>query len=164
MQNLFQIIINYLWTFLKLIGLSFLVSIPFFILIKLFEKKYATLRKKKSVIFSLSIIIFILSYLLLLLIYFLPIISTIFKMQFIDATLTILYHLIRLLIINFLITGIILSFSFVTLGLLDYFSKNKKSNKNFNLIKSLTITNIVFFIILLIFPKLFAILIYLIYL
>lgn len=164
MQNLFQIIINYLWMFIKLIGLALLTSIPFFILIKLFEKKYSKLRKTKSVIFSLSILIFIFSYLILILIYFLPIISTIFKMEFKDILLTFFYHLIRLLIVNVLLTGIILSFSFITLGLFDYFNKNKISNKNFNLIKSLTITNIIFFIILLIFPKLFAILIYLIYL
>lgn len=165
MENLFQVVLNYLWAIVKLIGLSILCAIPFFILIKIFKNKYLLLRKKKSVIFSLFIIIFILSYIILLLIYFLPILSIFKGVSFLNILGIIFYHLIRLLIINILISGVFLGFSFITLAFYDKFNEKKKQPKtNLNLIKSLILTNIIFFIILLIFPKLIAILIYLIYL
>ncbi len=165
MENLFQVVLNYLLTIVKLIGLSILCAIPFFILIKIFKNKYLLLRKKKSVIFSLFIIIFILSYIILLLIYFLPLLSIFKGVSFLNILGIIFYHLIRLLIVNILISGVFLGFSFITLAFYDKFNEKKKHPKtNLNLIKSLILTNIIFFIILLIFPKLIAILIYLIYL
>jgi len=166
MENIFQIILNYLLFFLKLIGISIVASIPFFLIIKLFKSKFISLRKKFSVIGSLFIIISIISYIILLLIYFLPIISSFYKtLTFWNSVIFVIYHLIRLLIINILISGIILSISFITLGLYDKFDTNKKQPyHNLNLFKSLIITNILVFFILLIFPKLIAMLIYLIYL
>jgi hypothetical protein len=164
MENIFQTIINYIWFLIKLVGISLLFSIPFFIIIKLLEKKYLKLRKKLSVIFSLSIIIFIINYIILLFIYFIPALSSInIIMSTMDVILLIIFHVFRLLIINILITAIFLIFALITLAFYDKLNNKYKKRNNLNLIASLTLTNIILFIILLIFPKLMAILIYLIY-
>ncbi|NCP72157.1 hypothetical protein GW835_02070 [archaeon] len=165
MENIFQTILNYLLFILKLVGVSILFSIPFFIIVKIFKSKFINLRKKFSVIGSLFIIIYIISYIILLLIYFLPIISTFYQdLTFWQSVGFIFYHLIRLILINIIISGVILSFSFITLAIYDKSETNKKKPyHNLNLFKSLIITNIIIFFILLVFPKLIALLVYLIY-
>jgi len=160
-QNILTIILNYILMILKVIGISFLCALPFFIIIKLLNKKYLKLKKKTNQIISVSIIFYIINAIILILIYFVPIIGTAFKtMTTINIVVFFIYHIIRLLLINILLTGIFMILSLITFAIYD--KLNKKNN--FTLIKSLTITNIICFVLLLIFPKIIAIIIYLIYL
>lgn len=161
MENIFLTILNYIWFLIKLVFYAILLSIPIFIIIKLFKNKYNTLNKKyKNQILSISIIFYILNLIILFLIYFIPSISGLYFENFFEYIVFFIYHILRLMIINVLFTGIFLIFTLITLGIYDKF----KIKNNFSLFKSLIITNIFLFVLLIIFPKIIAIIIYLIYL
>jgi hypothetical protein len=161
MDNIFITILNYLWFLIKLIGFAILLSIPAYIIIKIFKNKYNSLNKKyENQILSISIIFYFFNLIILFLIYFIPSLSGLYFEKFINYIVFFIYHIFRLAIINILLTGIFLVFTLITLAVYDKF----KLQNNFSLFKSLIITNIFLFVLLIIFPKLIAIIIYLIYL
>jgi hypothetical protein len=161
MDNIFITILNYLWFLIKLIGFAILLSIPAYIIIKIFKNKYNSLNKKyENQILSISIIFYFFNLIILFLIYFIPSLSGLYFEKFINYIVFFIYHIFRLALINILLTGIFLVFTLITLAVYDKF----KLQNNFSLFKSLIITNIFLFVLLIIFPKLIAIIIYLIYL
>lgn len=171
MNAILSTILNYLYVFLKIILFAIISCIPAYILIKIFSKKYDSLRKKKSVFFSLTIIIYIVSLVVLLLIYFIPTIPMMTDASFIDFLKLFFYHFLRLIFINIIFTGLYLSYAFLVMSFNDNFNKKLKKTKhkktikkNLNLVKSLSLTNIIVFILILVFPKLIPILLYLIFL
>jgi hypothetical protein len=169
-------ILNYVWFVFKLLALCIILSIPILVLIYIFKGWFN--RSKKSFLFKLFIITYLISLIGVCLIYFIPTLQVGLGdgYTFWNYVVFILLHLLWFIFINILITGIIIIFGLLTKGIYDYFlRKNKKEKKtkksteltNINikyLWISLIITWIIVFIVYLVFPKLIAMILYLIYL
>ncbi|MCK9292576.1 MAG: hypothetical protein WCY27_00735 [archaeon] len=163
-NNIFQIILNYVWFIIKLLFYALILAIPLTLITLPLRNWFLKINKKiENFLFSSSIITYVISYLLLLAFYFIPIINS-GSFQTTDKLLIfILIHIVRLAIINLLITAIIIIFIFIILFIYEKFNKNSKQFNFFNLWKSTAIGLIIFFIIIILFPKLIAMLIYLIF-
>jgi hypothetical protein len=164
MEEIIKIVFNYLWFIIKLILLSAAISLPVIALTYIFKNFYNRLRQKKSFLVSISIIIFIISYVIILLIYFIPLIGN--NIELITAGEIILFifiQILRLAIINLIITGIIIIFAFISSAIYDKLSKNKKKLNFWYLWISFIICFIILFIVILLFPKLPAMINYLIF-
>ncbi len=170
-----DIILNYVWFILKLLALCIALSIPILILTYIFKGWFE--RSKKSFLFKLSLVTYLISLIGICLIYFIPV----FKIGLGDGygfwnyIVFIFLHLLWFIIINILITAIIIIFGMITKGIYDSFlkKKNLKNKKKVKAIEpisikflwiSLIITWIIIFIVYIVFPKLIAMLLYLIYL
>jgi len=161
-------ILNYVWFVLKLLVLCIVLSIPILILTYIFKGWFE--RSKKSFLFKLSLITYFISFIGICLLYFIPIINTGLGEGYIfwNYIVFILLHLLWFIIINILITAIIIIFGMIAKGIYDAFIKNTKRKAKNIAIKylwiSLIITWVIIFIIYIIFPKLIAMLLFLIYL
>ena len=161
MSMILQSIGASLLAILKIILLCIILTIPTIILVYIFKKKFLKLRKKKSYLYSISIIIYFILLAIELIAYFLPIIISPTISGFWNWVIFSLLNIIKLAIYNLLITGIFIIFAFITTAIFDLFKE--KIKYFYNLVISLTIVNLIIFILLLIFPKLPAMVIYLIY-
>ena len=163
-SNIFQIILNYAWFLIKLLFYALILAIPFtLITIPLRNWFLKTNKKIKNFLFSSSIIAYVVSYILLLAFYFIPIINSDTFQTTNELLIFISIHIIRLAIINLLITAIIIILIFIILFIYEKINKNAKTFSLFNLWKSISIGLIICFIITILFPKLIAMLIYLIF-
>lgn len=178
MNELLSSILNYIWVFIKLLLFSAVVSLPFIGLTYLLKKKFAWLREKKKLSFAkaLFIIIFIISYILLVFIYFIPVLDKFSTFTFLEAIAFILIQLARLLLVNLLFSAMLFILGMFIALLYDSMI-NKKGNKPktkakkkeeklsfFNLWKSFSMVFFVTFLFLLIiFPSLIAMILFLIF-
>jgi hypothetical protein len=167
-------ICNYILFIFKLIIYCAIFALPLVLITNLLTKRYLVLRKKKSFVASLVFIIYPIVYILLLLIYFLPsIIYGFGEYSFIFVLQAIVFNFLKLLLVAIIVTLSIVVCAFITSAFYENFKKkhlqkNKKKklqkNKyNFLLWASITSTNIIIFIIYLLFPRLLSLLVYLIY-
>jgi len=168
MEGIFQVIISYLWFIIKLILLVIVTSIPFIILTYIFKNFFNKLRKKKSYLFSISFIIYIISLVIILLVYFIPIIGST-GLGLWNSIGFVVYHIIRLAIINLLLTAILVIFAFIVTALYEklQIKKTKKQKRVLslrNLCISISLVLIIIFIIILLFPKLLSLIIFMIFL
>ena len=160
---------NYLLFILKLCVCSAILAIPVILLVFLFKNFFKKLNNKKNFVFSLFIISYIVTLIIILLMYFIPIIRFGFETELIGFWSkfgNVLLHILRLAIVNLLITGIVVTFGFLASAIYDKLSRNKKQ-KTINLKNlwiSLCIVNIIVIIIILLFPTLISIILNLIYL
>lgn len=165
---------NYLFFVIKLIIYSAIFALPFVLITNLLTKRYTNLRKKKSFVVSIFIVVFPIIYILLLLTYFIP--SIIYGFGGYHWALVlqaVAFNIFKLLFTCIIFTLLIVICAFITSAFYDYYKKkqlqkNKKrklqKNKyNFLLWISITSTNIILFIIYLLFPRLLSLLVYLIY-
>jgi len=170
-------ILNYVWFVFKLLALCIILSIPILILTYIFKGWFE--KSKKSFIFKLFSITYLISLLGICLLYFIPTFQVGLGegYTFWNYVVFILLHLLWLIVINILIAGILIVFGLLAKGIYDYFlkkknSKEKKKQKANEIINvnikylwiSLIITWVIIFVVYIIFPKLIAMLLYLIYL
>jgi len=164
-------IFNYILFILKLIALFILISIPIIILVYIFKNWFE--KSKKLFIWKLSKITYLISLIGICLLYFIPVFKVNLGYNFWGYLAFIGLHLLWLIIINLLLTGIFIIFGFICKGIYDYLTKNQNKTKkkkeaiNINLLNlwiSLIITWAIIFIVYMIFPKLIAMLLFLIYL
>jgi len=170
-------ILNYIWVFIKLLLFCAIISLPFIGITYLLQKKFEWLRVKKKLSYALSlfIIIFVISYVILLLIFFISSLGKFSTFYFGESLLFILIQTIRLFLVNLLFTGMLFIIAMFIALLYDSFV-NKKDKKIktrtkktrglafFNLWKAFTMVFfVVFLFIIIIFPKIIAIILFLIY-
>lgn len=167
MVKILSTILNYLFVIIKLFLFCMVLSLPIVGITYLLSSLFKKFNKKFSYIVSLFLCIIIVIFPILLLLYFLPILSNFSNFSFIDGVLFFLFQFSRLLLISLLFSSIL-----VILGMfisLIYDSKKQKKIKkqkiNFlNLWKSTVIViTIIFAFVLIFFPKLPVIVLYLIY-
>lgn len=167
MVKILSTILNYLFVIIKLFLFCMVLSLPIVGITYLLSSLFKKFNKKFSYIVSLFLCIIIVIFPILLLLYFLPILSNFSNFSFIDGVLFFLFQFSRLLLISLLFSCIL-----VILGMfisLIYDSKKQKKIKkqkiNFlNLWKSTVIViTIIFAFVLIFFPKLPVIVLYLIY-
>ena len=181
MSSIISIILNYIWVFIKLLLFSAAVSLPFVALTYLLKDKFNWLRTKKNLSFALSlfIIIFVVSYIVLLFTFFLPALGKFSTFSFLEAIAFIFLHIARLLLVNLLFTAMLFIIAMFISLLYDSFvnKKVKKRTKTkikvktsitlsfFSLWKSFSMVFFIMFLFLIIvFPGLIAIILYLIFL
>ena len=165
-----DVALNYVWFIFKLLALCIVLSIPILLLVYIFKGWFAN--SKKSFIFKLSTITYLISLIGISLMYFIPVLKIGLGdgYTFWNYVVFILLHLLWLIIINILITAILIIFGLAARGIYDSFNKSKDKKKKAEPINikylwlTLIITWIIIFIVYLIFPKLIAMLLYLIYL
>lgn len=177
MNELLLSILNYVWVFIKLLLFSALLSLPFIGLTYIFQKKFNWLRKDKKLSFakSLFIIIFVISYIVLILVYFIPVLDKFSTFTFFEGVLFVLIQFGRLLLVNLLFTGMFFIIAMFISMLYDSFMEKKEKKKKtkkqkleilyfVDLWKSFAM---VFFVVMLfliiIFPSLIAMILYLIF-
>jgi len=175
MKQILLTILNYIWVFIKLLLFSAVVSLPFVGLTYLLQKPFNWLRKEKKLSFALSlfILLFVVSYVFLIFIYFIPVLDKFSTFTFFEGILFILLQLLRLFLVNLLFTAMMFIIAMFISMLYDSFI-NKKENKRktkasekisfFNLWKAFAMVFfVVFLFILIVFPSIAAIIIYLIF-
>jgi len=162
--------LNYVWTILRLFLLCAVFSLPLIGIVYILRSFFKKLNKRFSFIISLFFCVFIVSYVFLLLLYFIPILSKIHEFTFLDAIIFILYHIVRLLLVNALFSAIFLIIGMFVVMLYDNYTKPAKKTKKeekikfLQLWKSFTIVLLVVFVfVFLVFPKLPLLILYLIY-
>jgi len=166
-----ETILNYVWFVLKLLALFIIISIPILISVYIFQGYFQ--RSKKSFLWKLSIVTYFISLIGINLLYFIPVFKVNLGYNFGGYLAFIGLHLLWLILINLLLTGIFIIFGFICKGIYDYLSKDKNKIKKIKeaiqinlkfLWISLIITWVIIFIVYVLFPKLIAMLLFLIYL
>jgi len=166
-----ETILNYVWFVLKLLVLFVIISIPIMILVYIFQGWFE--RSKKSFIWKLSIATYIISFIGINLLYYIPVLKIGLDYNFGNYLAFIGLHLLWFILINLLFTGIFVIFGFICKGIYDSLNKDKSKTKKKKEITpvnlkylwiSLIITWVIVIIIYVIFPKLIAMLLFLIYL
>jgi hypothetical protein len=167
----FDKIINYFLLVIKLIIYSAVFSIPFVFITKLLTKTYKKHAKKRNFIVSCFLTVFPIMYILLLITYFLPSIVYGFEEHFSVIIQAILFNIFKLFIVAIIFTLMTIILIFIASAFYDYYkkkyiTKKKITKKQYNLLLlgSITSTNIILFIIYLLFPRLLSLIVYLIYL
>jgi len=167
-------ILNYVWFVFKLLALCIILSIPILIITYIFKGWFE--RSKKSFLFKLFAITYLISFIGICLLYFIPTfqIGLGDGYTFWNYVVFILLHLLWFIFINILITGVLIIFGLLAKGIYDsLFKKNTKDKKKQKVSEginikylwiSLIITWVIIFVVYIVFPKLIAILLYLIYL
>lgn len=177
MSKILLSLLNYLWVFIKLLLFSALLSLPFIGLTYLCQNRFRWLRKDKKLSFakSLFIFIFVISYIVLILVYFIPILDKFSKFTFFEGVLFVLIHIGRLLLVNLLFSSMLFIVGMFISMLYDSFiekkQKKKKAKKQkseklsfMDLWKSFAmVLFVVFLFLMIIFPSLTAIILYLIF-
>ncbi len=173
MAGFFATILNYVWVFIKLFLFSAIISLPFIGLTYAFKGLFLRFNKKYNFVLSLFLCVFILNYIILIFLYFIPILSKFSEFTFLDAIGFILFHLARLIIISALFSAIVLIIGMFISLIYDNLTKSKKTKIKkkkeqglsfFNLWKSFTfVLFVIITFVLLVFPKLPVIILYLIY-
>jgi len=172
MSAIIETLLNYALVIIKTIIFSAVIAIPFVFITLLGKDLFDHLyfKKKNSYLFSMFILVYGLLFIVLLLVYFLPIIFQGIGLPPVNSIIFVILQVFRLIIVNILITGILLVFILVCTAIYDSISKTdikKKSKaKQLNILNlwfSLIIIILIIFALLIIFPKLIAMLIYLIF-
>ncbi len=172
--SIFTNIFNYLLFIIKLIIYCGVLAIPFVFITNLLTKRYNKFNKKKSFVVSVFYTCFPIMYILILLIYFIPSFIYGFGGDYWVLTLqAIIFNIIKLFITSIVFTLLLVVFVFIASAFYDYYKKKhlqknkkkklQKDKYNFLLWISITSTNIILFIIYLLFPRLLSLLVYLIY-
>lgn len=166
MSEILKLILNYLKSIILIFIMIAITSLPVVGIIYLLEKKFKKLNKKHSFVKSLFFINIIIIYLILLLIYFIPAIPKFAEFQFLEALGFIFFHIIRLALVSALFSAIVVIIEMFISLLYEKFNKKTKVKKKLsfiNLWKSTTLVLFTFFcFIVLIFPKFFVLLLYLV--
>lgn len=162
-MSVFSTIFNYIWFFIKLCGVSVLLSLPIILFVYLFKFLFKKINKKKSFLVSMFVTIYLVSLIIILGIYFIPTISINFQYTFFEGLFFVILHLFRLIITNILIAGILLVFAFIISLFYDKFNKSKKELNFLPLLISTSITSLILIIINIIFPKLIAMIMFIIF-
>ena len=167
-------ILNYVWFVFKLLALCIILSIPILIITYIFKGWFE--RSKKSFLFKLFAITYLISLIGICLLYFIPTfqIGLGDGYTFWNYVVFILLHILWFIFINILITGVLIIFGLLAKGIYDSFSKRNKNDKKKQKVSeginikylwiSLIITWVIIFVVYIVFPKLIAMLLYLIYL
>ncbi|MFH0905759.1 MAG: hypothetical protein V1824_00295 [archaeon] len=165
MNIIFQTILNYLLFLIKSLVLLGLLAIPFIAIFQVSKMVFAKIIKSKNQFTSLFIISYIWLYLLILIYYFIPLIGDKTPYTIIEWILFILFHILRLAIINLLFTGIVVIFELIAVAIYEKQNRKRKIRHTnlFNLWLAIFISLICFGILLIIFPKLISIILYLLY-
>ena len=170
MVNFLISILNYVWVLIKLFFICVLFSLPIIGIIYLFKGLFRKIKKKHSFSLSLFSSIFIVTYPILLIIYFIPVLSQYNELLFLEIIGLTLFQIVRLILVNLLFSAILFIFGlFVSLLYDSNLEKIKKSKKKkeINFFALWKNTAIVLFVmitfVLLVFPRLPAIILYLIY-
>ena len=176
MNSILLTILNYIWVFIKILLLSAVISLPFIGATYLLKNKFSELRDKKlSYALSLYIIIYIISFIFLVFIYFIPILDKFSTFTFLEAIGFILFQIVRLLLVNLLLSAMIFIVSMFISLLYDSFNEKKDKKRKtvkakveklsfLNLWKSFSMVFfVVFLFILVVFPSLIAMIMYLIF-
>lgn len=174
MTEFLTIVLNYIWVFIKLFIFCAFLSLPFIGATYIFKSIFSKLNKKYSYVVSLFLCIFGISYIIILLLYFIPILNKFAEFTFLDAIGFILFHIARLIIVTALFSAVLLIIGMFVSLMYENSNKSKKVKLKrkkevttlsfFNLWKSFTIVLVVVTtFILIVFPKLPVIILYLIY-
>ena len=167
-------ILNYVWFVFKLLALCIILSIPILIITYIFKAWFE--RSKKSFLFKLFAITYLISLIGISLLYFIPTLQIGLGdgYTFWNYVVFILLHFLWFIFINILITGVLIIFGLLAKGIYDsLLKKNTKDKKKQKVSEginikylwiSLIITWVIIFVVYIVFPKLIAMLLYLIYL
>lgn len=171
----FPVLLNYIWMLVKLIMFSAVLALPTIGLIYLLKPIFCKLNKKSSFVVSLFLSIFFVVYFVCLLLYFIPVLGKFSQFTFLEAVGFILFQLARLILVCALFSAVLLVIGMFVSLIYDKLAKHDKLTKPktkkhkkklsfFVLWESITIVFVVVFaFILLVFPKLPAIVLYLLY-
>ncbi|MFA5746258.1 MAG: hypothetical protein WCX82_04585 [archaeon] len=176
MSSILLTILNYVWVFIKLLLFSAVASLPFIGITYLLKTQFLKLRTKKlSYALSLYILIYIISFIGLVFIYFIPILDKFSTFTFLNGIGFVVFQLIRLLLINLLLSAMMFIIAMFISLLYDSFIEKKDKKKKvvkvkieklsfLNLWKSFSMVFFVMFLfILIVFPSLIAMIMYLIF-
>ncbi len=173
MNQIISTILNYVWVFIKILLFSAAMSLPFIGVTYFLQKPFDWLRTKKKLSFSLSlfITIFCSSFIILIFVYFLPILDKFARFTFLEGIAFFFLQIARLLLVNLLFSGMIFIIAMFIVLLYDSFKEKKKTKTKakqkssfLKLWKAFTMVFfVVFLFVFIIFPKIFAIILYLIF-
>lgn len=171
-SSIFTKTLNYLWFFIKLIFFSAIFAIPFVFIVDWLKKPFLKFREKKSFIVSLFLLTYIVLAILLLIYFIVLLFITSIPVSGFYLIIFFIYNILKLLFINLLLSAIVVIFAMITTFAYEKINskhkqkdKKKSSKKSLNYLDlwlSLTITFICVFFVYLIFPKILALLLYLI--
>ncbi len=174
LSNIFLKLFNYLWFFIKLVFFSAIFAIPFVFVVNWLKNPFSKIREKRNYIVSLFFLTYVVLFIFLIIYFVFLIINTGLPVSGYYLILFFLYSIFRLLVVNLLLTAIVVIFEMITTLIYEKLNKrhyNKKGKlskaikQSLNFVDlwiSLTITFICVFFVYLLFPKIIAILLYLI--